>query len=152
MSKTIKILPGDTLVVRLPELQPNKKITCSARVLDREASKPGCFVGQIIDVVMFSSRDKRFAPGSIVEIPEKDVLSASSAEIDGHRSTLMVEVSNGVVVGLSRVDGQTEQINVLVVDRDTGSETVFGVDSFSAETKASNESEIDGELFDEQNN
>lgn len=141
MSEEVKIAPGDTLVVRLPATQPNRSITSSVRVLDRQAKDDNNFVGQIIDLVMFSSRDNKFAPGAIVEIPKKDVINAWRAEVRGQRACLMVEVSNGLVVGLHRVDGKTDPISVLVADRDTGCETVFCVDARTATAIATSEQE-----------
>ena len=119
-------------------------------MLDKKPQSKDNFVGQIVDVVMFASKDKRFAPGEIVEIPKKDILSVMPAEVGGQRANLMVGISNGTVVELSRIDGKTEELNVLIIDRDTDSESVFKVDSFAATMLASNMDDLaqEPELFE----
>lgn len=145
--KHISISPGDLLVVGLPGLQPNRKTPCSVRVLDRKPKHKDNFVGQIVDLVMVSTKGG-YAPGEIVEIPQKSVLSSIGSGIGGHRAKLMVEISNGSVVGLSRVDGKTDPISVMVVDRDCGTETIFKVDAFSAETVAASTQETQEEQYE----
>lgn len=140
----IQIVPGDTLVMRIPRSQPKQSTTCSVRVLDQKATKDDHFVCQVMDVVLLSKGPARITPGEIVELPKSHIISVIPSTINGVSSDLTIEISSGTITGLWRTDGQTIPIKVRVIDRDIELDQVFQVDAISSEslTHASEQEEL----------
>lgn len=136
MSSTnmIKILPGDTLIVRLPKSQPRQNITCSVRVLDQKAEKSDHFVGQVIDMVLLTKGPMKLSPGEITEIPKAHIVSVIPSTVDDIKSELTIEISSGTISSLWRTDGKIEPINVRIIDRDLDMDQLFKVDAISSES------------------
>lgn len=136
MSSTnmIKIVPGDTLVMRIPRSQPKQSTTCSVRVLDKKSRKEDNFVCQVMDVVVLSRGPSQIVPGEIVELPKSHIISVIPSTINGISSELTLEIASGTITGLWRTDGKTEPINVRIIDRDIELDQVFKVDAVSSES------------------
>lgn len=140
----IKIVPGDTLVMRLPRSQPKQSTTCSVRVLDKEPEKSDHFVCQVMDVVLLSRGPSQIVPGEIVELPKSHIISVIPSTINDIRSELTIEIASGTITGLWRTDGKTNPINVRIIDRDIEMDQVFRVDAVSSEslTNSSEQEEL----------
>lgn len=140
----IKIVPGDTLVMRLPRSQPKQSTTCSVRVLDKKPEKSDHFVCQIMDVVLLSKGSSKIVPGEIVELPKSHIISVIPSTINDIRSELTIEIASGTITGLWRTDGKTKPINVRIIDRDIEMDQVFKVDAVSSEslTNSSEQEEL----------
>lgn len=137
MKTQIKAQPGDLMRISVPHSQTNRKQTCVARLLEQKPKKNVNIVCMIIDVIIFATSDKKYYPGATIEIPQKDVLEVIPSGVNEVRADIMIEISNGSVIGLYRVDGKTEPFKVHVIDLDVDSNIIFNVDSFSAKQIAS---------------
>lgn len=140
----IKIVAGDTLVMRLPRSQPKQSTTCSVRVLDKKSEKSDHFVCQVMDVVLLSRGPSQIVPGEIVELPKSHIISVIPSTINDIRSELTIEIASGTITGLWRTDGKTKPINVRIIDRDIEMDQVFKVDAVSSEslTNSSEQEEL----------
>lgn len=148
----IKIVPGDTLVVRVPRNQPKQSLTCSVRVLDQEANKTDHFVCQVMDVVLLSKGPSQVVPGEIVEMPKAHILSVIPSTVNGIKSNVTIEISSGTITGLWRTDGKIEPINVRIIDRDIELDQVFQVDAVSSESLMQAPDQEEMPMFPEINN
>ena len=151
MSSTdmIKIVPGDTLVVRLPRSQPKQNITCSVRVLDKKAKNTDHFVAQIMDMVLLTKGSTKLSPGEIAELPKSQVLSVIPSTINEIKSDITIEISSGTITGLWRTDGKTDPINVRIIDRDIDLDQIFKVDAVSSESITHSNEHNDMPMFPE---
>lgn len=137
----IQINPGDNVLLQLPKNQPGKNVCCSVRVLNRKCESPDKFIGQVIEIVSMDYSNKDFVPGKILELPKSKIVSAHSSMLNGEKTFLTIDVSNGCISAIYRTDGEIEPINVRVIDTDYESDQVFRVDAVSAPliTKVINE-------------